>query len=107
MTGTRSRTNRLVMLATIVILAIIGREFFNAFYVFRELLFVLGFAALGVFFASCLVVLAIVSYSAWQHLTAHTRETQARALLQEPAGASVSRPLVPRGAYEGESRIKA
>jgi uncharacterized membrane protein YedE/YeeE len=105
--ATRSRTKRLIMLAAIVILGIIGREFFNAFYLFRELLFVVSFAALGVFLASCLMVLVIVFYSAWQHLTTHLGKTQARAPRRERLGTPVSHPIIPRGVYERESRIKA
>ena len=95
------------MLAAALILGIIGREFFNAFYVVRELLVVLSFAALAVLFAFGLVVLAIVSHSVWQNLMTQVRKTNVRAVLQERLGASVSRPLVSRGVYERENRIKA
>jgi hypothetical protein len=59
------------MLVAILIVGIIGREFFNAFYVVRELLVVVSFAALAVFFIAGLVVLAIVSHSVWQGLGGH------------------------------------
>jgi hypothetical protein len=95
------------MLAAILIVGIIGRELFNAFYVVQELVIVLTFAALAVFFAAGLVVVAIISHSVWQNLMTYGRKTNVRAVLQERLGASVSRPLVSRGVYERENRIKA
>ena len=62
------------MLAAILMVGIIGREFFNAFYVFRELLFVLGFAAVVVFFAAGIAVLGFVFHSAWQNLIIQVRK---------------------------------
>jgi hypothetical protein len=104
---TKRRTKRLVMLAAIAILGIIGREFFNAFYIFREVLFVLSFAALAVFFATGLMVLAIVSHSAWQNLFTLVRKTGAGGFLQGRLTVSAPRPLTSRGVYERANRVKA
>jgi hypothetical protein len=104
---TKRRTKKLVILAATLILGIIGREFFNAFYVVQELVIVLSLAALAVFFAAGLVVLAIVSHSVWQNLMTYARKTNAVAALQDRLGASASRLLVSRGVYERENRIKA
>jgi hypothetical protein len=105
MNNARRRTKRLVMLAAILMVGMIGREFFNAFYVFRELLFVLSLAALVVLFAAVIVVLGIVFHSAWQNLVTRARKTNAGNVLRYRLRASSSRPL--RGVYERENRAKA
>jgi len=101
----KARTKRLMKLLAILILGIIGRELFSAFYVVRELLVVVSFAAIAVFFIAGLVVLAIVAHSIWQSLG--RRVKHALAVLQERLGTSLSRPLVSRGVYEREGRFKA
>jgi hypothetical protein len=85
------------MLAAILIVGIIGREFFNAFYIFRELLFVLSFAALAVFFAGGIAVLGIVFHSAWQNLHTHVRKTNAGTVIRDRLRASASRPVISPG----------
>lgn len=95
------------MLLAALTLGIIAREFYNAFYVVQEVLIVLSFTALGVFFAASLMILAIVSHSAWQNLMTYVRKTITRAVLQERLDTSLVHRLVSRGVYERENRIKA
>jgi hypothetical protein len=96
-----------MMLLAILIVGIIGRELFSAFYLVRELLVVVSFAAVAVFFIAGLVVIAVVLYSVWQGLVRHVKSTNAFAVLRERLGTSLSRPLISRGVYERESRFKA